>query len=244
MSDRAALYEQLRKEISEFVSELDPAALEKPAPATPGWNVKDIVGHLAADATCAIAGDFPAEFFAAVGDSDVIGVLNDWTGRQVEERKDSSLQELLDEWQISGDELVEMMRGEKPWPDVMLFFVDRVLVTDEAVHQQDIFGALGVNRNRDGEPIRQALRTFSAGVALRLGSTDLAPLKIDFGEDSYTHGEGEPGATVRATPFELFRALSGRRNPEQIAAYDWDGDADPYIPYFYPYGIREDALVE
>ena len=244
MSDRAGLYEQLRSEISEFVSELDPAALEKPAPATPGWNVRDIISHLAADSTYAVAGDFPAEFFAAIGDTSVIGTLNDWTQRQVKERKDRSLQELLDEWQTSGDELIEMMRGEKPWPDGMLFFVDRILVTDAAVHQQDIFGALGLERSRDNEAIRLALRTYSAGIALRLGGTDLEPLCIDFGEDSYTHGDGEPGATVRGTPFELFRALSGRRSPEQIAAYEWDGNAEPYIPYFYPYGIRQDALVE
>jgi hypothetical protein len=38
--------------------------------------------------------------------------------------------------------------------------------------------------------------------------------------------------------------MSGRRSPEQVAAYEWDGDAEPYIPYFYPYGIRSDALVE
>jgi hypothetical protein len=38
--------------------------------------------------------------------------------------------------------------------------------------------------------------------------------------------------------------MSGRRSPEQIAAYDWDGDAEPYIPYFYPYGARTEALVE
>jgi uncharacterized protein (TIGR03083 family) len=244
MSDRAAMYEQLRKEISEFVSGLDPAELDKPVPATPGWKVKDVIRHLAADATCVVSGDFPAEFFSALGDESAIGVLNNWTGRQVEERDGRSLQELLDEWTVSGDKLIAMMRDEEPWPEGMLFFADRILVTDTAVHQQDIFGALGVKRNRDGPHINFAIRTYSAGVSLRLATTDLSPLCIDFGEDSYTHGDGEPGATVRATPFELFRALSGRRNPEQIAAFEWEGDANAYIPYFYPYGMRRDALVE
>lgn len=66
----------------------------------------------------------------------------------------------------------------------------------------------------------------------------------DFGEKSDVAGDGEPGATVKTNRFEFFRAMSGRRSPDQIRAYEWDGDPEPYIPFFYPYGIREEALVE
>lgn len=244
MSNFADLYEQLRNDISELVSGLEPDELETPVPATPGWNVRDVTAHLAADATYTIGGNIPREFFEALGDSDAVAKLNDWTGRQLEERKDRPLEELLQEWKVSGNDLAAMMRDEKPWPDGSLWFIDRVLVTDAAVHQHDIFGALGISRDRDGAPVKVGFSTYKAGMGLRLTSTGLSPLGFDTGEKSYTFGDGEPGATVRADRFELFRAMSGRRSPEQIAAYDWDGDADPYIPYFYPYGIREDALVE
>jgi uncharacterized protein (TIGR03083 family) len=244
MSDLADLYERLRNDISELVSALEPDDLGTPVPATPGWSVRDVVAHLAADATYAIDGGVPREFFESIGDSEAVAVLNDWTGRQLAERKDRSLQELLDEWTVSGDDLAAMMRGETPWPEGSLFFIDRVLVTDAAVHQHDIFGALGINRDRDSAPIKIGLRTYTAGVGLRLTAAGLAPLRCDVEDKAYSWGDGDPGATVRATGFELFRALSGRRSPEQIVAYDWDGDADPYIPYFYPYGIRKDALVE
>lgn len=244
MADIAEIYEQLRYEISELVAGLEPEAIEASVPATPDWTIKNIVAHLAADASCVIEGDFPREFFEAFGEPDAVAKVNDWTDRQVREREGHSLEELLQEWKRSGTEMVTMMRGEKPWPEGMLVFVDRILVTDATVHQQDIFGALGINQAREAAPIKIALSGYIATMGWRLSATGLPPLRFDVGDKSYVTGEGEAGATVSATRFELFRAMSGRRSPEQIAAYGWEGDAEPYIPYFYPYGIRQDSLVE
>lgn len=238
------LYEQLRADISELVAGLEPAKLETDVPATPGWSIRDIVAHLAADATYLINDDFPREFFEAFGEADAVVVLNDWTSRQLEEREGRSLEELLQEWKTSGTEVAAMMRGEQPWPQDNFVFADRVLLTDATVHQQDIFGALGIERARDSAPIKIGLSGYLATMGWRLAAAGIAPLRFDLGEKAYSAGEGEPGATVRASRFELFRAMSGRRSPEQIAAYDWDGDADPYIPYFFPYGIRKEPLVE
>lgn len=244
MADLSELYEQLRNDISELATGLEPNALEKPVPATPRWGIRDVIAHLAANATYAIRGDFPSAFFAALGESDAVAVLNDWTARQLEERKDRSLQELLQEWETSAKDLVAMMRSEKPWPEGNVMFIDRALLTDAAVHQQDIFGALGIERARESAAIKVGLSGYIATMGWRFASSGVPPLRFDVGEKSYTAGDGKPSATVRASRFELFRATSGRRSPEQIAAYEWDGDPEPYIPYFYPYGIREEALVE
>lgn len=244
MAEIAGLYEQLRNDISELVAGLDPDVIETPVPATPGWNIRNIVTHLAADASCVVADDFPREFFEAIGESSSVAKVNNWTARQLAEREGRSLEELLQEWKTSGNEVAAMMRGEKEWPEGAVMFADRVLFTDVAVHQQDIFGALGIERGRDAAPIRIGLRTYEVGVGWRTAAADIAPLRFDLGDKSYTAGEGEPGATVSASRFELFRALSGRRSPDQIRAYEWDGDPEPYVPFFYPYGIREDALVE
>ncbi len=244
MADIADLYEGLRDEISELVSGLEPQELETAVPATPGWCIRDIVAHLAADATYVINGDFPREFFDNFGDAAVVATLNDWTAGQLEERKGRSLEELLQEWKTSGTEVAAMMRGENVWPDDTMVFADRVLLTDATVHQQDIFGALEIERARDSAPIKVGLSGYIATMGWRLAPAGIAPLRFDLGEKSYTAGDGEPGATVTAARFELFRAMSGRRSPQQIADFDWDGDPEPYIPYFYPYGIRPDALVE
>jgi hypothetical protein len=84
---------------------------------------------------------------------------------------------------------------------------------------------------------------YIATMGFRLSSVGIPPLAFDYGKTSVT-GEGEPAATVRASRFEFFRSLSGRRSPDQIRAYDWAGDPEPYIHYFYPYGVRADALIE
>lgn len=244
MADVADLYEELRNEISELVAGLDPEDLEKPVPATPGWAIRDVVTHLAADATCAIGGDFPNEFFQAFGESAAVEKVNAWTERQLADRQGHSLEELLQEWKTSSTELMPLMRGEKPWPEGTMPFAERILLTDITVHQQDIFGALGIDRARDGAPIRMGLSAYVVGMGWRLAGAKLPPLRFEVEDKSYTAGEGDPGATVRASRYELFRAMSGRRSPEQIAAYDWNGEAEPYIPYFYPYGIRAEALVE
>ena len=61
---------------------------------------------------------------------------------------------------------------------------------------------------------------------------------------TYTCGSEGVGASLRVSRFELFRALSGRRSPAQIRAWDWTGEPDPYLSMFAPYGVRADALVE
>src|SRR5918999_3011809 len=130
MADIADLYEQLRNDISELVAGLDPDVLESPVPATPGWNIRNIVTHLTADATCVIAGDFPREFFEAIGEDSAVARVNEWTARQLKDREDRSLEELLQEGKKSGTELGDMMRGEKPWPEGTFIFADRALLTD------------------------------------------------------------------------------------------------------------------
>jgi hypothetical protein len=38
--------------------------------------------------------------------------------------------------------------------------------------------------------------------------------------------------------------MSGRRSPDQIRAYDWNGDPEPFVDLFYIYGVRKEPLVE
>ena len=244
MAEIADIYEELRNDIAQLVAGLEPDELDKTVPATPEWTIKDIVTHLTGDATCTIAGDFPREFFESFGEPDAVAKVNAWTSRQLEARRGRSLEDLLQEWKSSSIELTAMMRGEKPWPEGNVPFADRVLLTDLAVHQQDIFGALGIERAREAAPIKIGLSGYIATMGWRLSAAGIPPLRFDVGDKSYTAGEGDAAATVHASRFELFRAMSGRRNTEQVRAYEWDGDAEPYIPYFYPYGIREKALVE
>jgi hypothetical protein len=184
------------------------------------------------------------DFFASIGAPESVAKLNAWTDEHVRSRAERSVSEVLDEWEASSKTIVDMMRGHTPWPDGVPWFADRVLVTDLGVHQHDIYGALGIMRDRDAAPDRIGVAGYVAVMDMRLKAAGAPALAIEADERSWTIGGVEPATTLRASRFELSRALSGRRNADQIRAYDWDGDPEPFIGFFYLYGSRSEALVE
>lgn len=244
MADIAEVYSVTRQELAGFVAKLSEEDLERPVPATPGWSVRDVVAHLAGVVVSTTGGDFPLEFFAALGSAPAVKVLNEWTGRQVDDGRSRSVQDLLDRWEDAAATITPMLRGEVPWPDGVVPFAGHALVTDLAVHQQDVYGAMGLVKDRDAAPVRIGFATYRAGVDLRLKAAGGPGLRFVTEHKDVVAGAGEPAATVRAARFELFRALSGRRSPEQLRSYEWDGDPEPFLELFYPYGVRAEDLVE
>jgi uncharacterized protein (TIGR03083 family) len=244
VGDLADVYEDGRKGQSDLVAGLSEDEVHKPVPATPGWRIRDVIAHLAGDAACVMTGDFPRTFFQAFGDEAAIASLNEWTAGQVAQRDGASISEILAEWEESSSTIVEMMRAALAWPDGIPAFADRVLITDLGVHQHDIYGALGLVRDREGPPVKIGVSGYVAILDMRLQSAGGPALLIEADEKNWIVGGDEPAATLRCSRFELFRALSGRRNPDQFRAYDWGGDPEPFMHYFYPYGVRAETLVE
>ena len=244
MADLGVLYDDVRRNIADYVRSLDESDLTRALPAAPAWTIRDVVSHLAGDVACVLAGDFPNEFFAAFGEPEGVVALNRWTDTHIQARRQRGLDDVLNEWEANAAPLVAMMSGSRPWADGIPPFAGNILLTDITVHQHDIYGAFGDERDRDSAAIRIANAGYIIGMGWRLAPAGVPPLRVIAGDSDRVAGDGEPAATVRASRFDMFRALSGRRNPDQIAAFEWDGDPAPYIPYFYPYGIRADALVE
>ncbi len=244
MADLQEIYDVTRKELANLVSSLPERDLERPVVATPGWSIHDVIAHMAGAAECIAAGQFPQEFFFALGSERGIATLNKWTRQHVADRGERPLQEVLDAWESAASAIAPMIRGDVPWPDGVLPFAGHVLVTDVGVHQQDIYGTLGIVKDRDSAPIRIGIGAYVAGIDLRIKASDGPSLRLVTESKDVVAGGGEPAATVRAPRFELFRALSGRRNPDQVRAYEWEGDPEPFLEFFYPYGVREEALVE
>lgn len=243
MGDLAAVYDGLRSDISELLRSLPEEDLGRSVPATPDWTVRDVAAHLAGDATCTIAADYPKAFFQNFAAPDAVVELNKWTDRQIRERRDMPLEDILAEWEKSALTLTAMMRGETSWPEE-LPFADRVMITDATVHQHDLFGALGRVPDKTSAGVRIASAGYVAMVDWRLRGDGAGCLRFDSGEKIWVAGGEEPDAIVRAERWELFRALSGRRSPDQIEGYDWTGDPGPFIGYFYPYGVRQQPLHE
>ena len=240
MADLADVYDETRQRISTVVSSLDDAALERPAPATPGWTIRDLVAHVTGDLAALLANDLPATFFTSLGDPAEVAKLNTWTEQMVVERRNRPVADVLDEWATLTPKAWSLLASSGQ--DELLGFADRVLTTDVAVHEQDINGALDVVRERDCAALRIGLSTYVTAMGWRLNG--LQPVQFVTESKTYLAGDGEPAVSARVDRFELVRALSGRRSPEQVRAWDWTGDPDPYLSFFYLYGPRPEPLVE
>ena len=102
-------------------------------------------------------------------------------------------------------------------------------VADVWNHEQDLLGALGRPGSNDPAVEHTAIEGYAPMVGGGWSAAGVAPLRVVAGDPHVLSGEGEPGATVTGPPYELARALAGRRTEAQLRAFTWDGDADPYI---------------
>ena len=241
MADLAAVYDETRQRITAVIAALDDATLQRPVPAAPDWMIRDLAGHLAGDLAAVLADDLPSSFFANFGDPAEVATLNAWTDRMVTERRARPIADVLDEWETLTPKAWAVVAGAANGPG-MVSFADAVLTTDCAVHEQDLYGALGVDQARDSAALRVGTSSYVNVLGMRLNG--LAPVQFVTPEKTYLAGAGDPAVSARVSRFELFRALSGRRSPDQIRSWDWTGDPDPYLELFYLYGPRTEPVVE
>src|SRR5215211_9168179 len=97
MTDYAQTYSALRSRVSNLVREADDEQLERHAPAAPDWRVRDLVAHLSG-------------ITADVNAGNLDGVATDaWTARQVDTRRDWSIEQLLDEWDTEAAKVEAVM---------------------------------------------------------------------------------------------------------------------------------------
>lgn len=205
--DPAELYAEARARIVSLVrgDDVDPAT---PVPACPDWTVGDVVAHLAGATADVEAGR-------------IEGVATDeWTARQVRERKGQSIAASLAEW----DEHVSAL-------DAAFSFElgQTMLVTDVYSHEQDLRGALGRPGARDAAQAVFVVDRFLPGWSDKIRAAGLPALRVRVGDVDRVLGDGDPTGTLTISPWELVRAATGRRTPAQLRTYDWDGDPDTWL---------------
>src|SRR5687768_14546284 len=119
MGEYGDLYARGRARIIELAGAGDPASV---VPTCPAWTVKDTVAHCAGVASDILAGNLDG----APGDP--------WTAAQVDARRDTSLDEIVAEWQEAGPQIDGMIDSFGPAGAQLLF--------DLATHEHDIRLAL------------------------------------------------------------------------------------------------------
>jgi uncharacterized protein (TIGR03083 family) len=239
-------YAETKAGMLRSIGEPDSPAWSTRVPATPAWDVLDVVAHVTGLAVDGATGAMPGEvnLLEQFRDPDVVAARDGYADGQVLRRRGRGPSAVIGEWDAAEPALLEQLRGGTTGPGALPFGFDFVLVTDLCVHADDVAIALGLPANRDTAASRVALAGYAFGVDYRIRALGLPALALCYEGKERTLGDGPPAATVAADRWELLRVLAGRRSRDQILGLDWTGDPDPYLPLLPAYGEREDALTE
>ena len=200
-----AAYERVR----DLLSGVDAQRAATRVPACPDWTVRELLAHMVGLGADVARNDEPDDHNSV------------WTQRQVDERRDRSVADLLEEWATIVEPLQRWMRDNTSRP-----------LGDIVIHEQDLRGALRVPGAKDTAGLA-ALRDRMVG-DFGAEVQDLAPVALIGDEWSWcSSGAPEDAAVVvRASDFDLTRALMTRRSESQLRGWTERGDIGPYLPGF------------
>jgi uncharacterized protein (TIGR03083 family) len=205
MSESHAIsYRALRGRVRDLIESAEPAAMEGPSPATPSWTAHDVLAHIVGVTDDVVNGRLD-------------GIATDaWTGAQVEARRSVPAAALLDEWDVNAPQF-EQMIGSVPME------IAGQALFDAATHEHDIRCALGRPGARESDALALAWEWVVA--TRQTGGAPTIRFVTEHGDEVV--GEGEPVATVKASRFEILRAITGRRSLSEMESYGWDPSCLP-----------------
>ena len=216
-ADLAGLYRDTKERVTALVTCLEPAELDAPVPACPGWSVADVVAHLSAVTDDAVAGRLtgpPSE---------------EQTAEQVARWRGRPIGDVVGAWTDLAPQFEELIAAFEVWPAVL----------DLASHEQDIRGALGRPGGRDTEVVR-------VGAERLIGLLQPpVPLVVRVEDAEFRVGPDDGAAlALETTRFETLRWRLGRRSRAQLAALTWSADPAPVLDHLVVFGPSPEDIHE
>ena len=235
----AAAYEDGLRRLVALVDGLPDRSLRTRVPACPLWSVSDLVAHLCGVAEDSTRGQFFDGAAQAWAAPELATQREAWTAGQVEARRGLDRHRLVAELERHGQALVRALRrGDTAATDVPGWML-AAPVADLAAHLDDLCEALGLPPTPETHVARYGFGSYRAWLGERIAGRGLAPLRLTDHADPASvwllGGDGEPGASLEADGYELFRAISGRRRLEDVRSWSWGGDPSAYLPLLSPY---------
>jgi uncharacterized protein (TIGR03083 family) len=196
--------------VGELTESLDETTSRTLVPPCPRWSVHDVVAHLVGVVVDAMAGRLD-------------GVATDpWTQAQVEARKEQSIPQMLASWSTAAPPFEGMLDEIGP--------VGRQAVLDAVTHEHDIRTALGETSARQSDAVIIGYE-FGAPAFLEDAEGHGARIRLE-GAGVQAFGPLDAPLRLQGSPFDLMRALTGRRSLEQIHAMAWSGECEPILDVF------------
>jgi len=151
------------------------------------------------------------------------GIASDvWTAAQVDARRDRTIDDMLDGWDEQAEAFENLLDGAGA--------TGRQGVTDIVTHEHDLRGALGEPGARESDAVRIGARFVAPGLVFAASERNI-DLQI-ITTDGWSTGNDKASLTLEGTPFELLRAMTGRRSEDQLRELNWSGDCEGIIPAF------------
>lgn len=198
-------------------------------PACPEWTTTDVVRHLAgisADLTNRVLDGFASD---------------KWTATQVSSRRGLTLDEVITAWRTTIDGAVDVLdtidaQGLADQLNSVLgpippSVIPAMAVSDILHHEFDLRNAFGDTSGRDLIEVHVAAGGHVRSLRPIFAAMGLPTIRIEASNTGQTWGIGrdQPVATASASSFELLRGIGGRRTRDEMLAWDWDGDGEPFV---------------
>ena len=206
-ADCGRLYERTRLHLLHLLAGLSEVQLAAPVPATPAWSVHDVLAHVVGITVDLRLGRY------GPGDQEA------WTAQQVSERRHRSVAELAAEWDAEAPTFEEGLA-------LFGYEMGSHFLGDLLHHVADVRHALGLPRLPHDLALDVALDFYLDSFHGSLVEAGIGSVVVMTRGERYELGEGPVVATLTVEPYELFRALGGRRTETQIHAFEWQGDVD------------------
>jgi uncharacterized protein (TIGR03083 family) len=230
-------YKEGLHELRHLLEGISDLQLIAPVPACPEWNVGELVAHLVGVAADSARGAYFAAALDAWQDPAVAKARDEWTAGHLDLHTSRTREALLRDIDLHGNRLVMLTRRGQDTTGDGSRWLALAPLGDLSVHLGDLREALGLPPDETGPVARSGFALYRDWLHDRLRQCGMPALRLVDGHREWVVGDGEAGATVTATGYELFRMISGRRSAGQISAFRWTGDPAPYLPMISPYPL-------
>jgi len=200
-------YARVRAELVGALRSIDPATAATHVPACPAWTVREVAAHV-----CGLNAELLADIPGPLGSDEA-------TSRQVADRSDASLGEVLDDWEemapaIGARFAAEPERATALLADLVVHAHDLKEVLDQPTAAADAATPVSAQRYI---PLLQERVLAETNAALTV--------ELDGGSNSpASPSDAAAALTVRTSSHLFLRGVTGRLRRSEVEAFDWSDD--------------------
>ncbi len=200
-------YAKVRDELIAALDTLDDGAASQSVPSCPEWNVKDVVAHI-----CGLNEEKLAGVQGSLGSDEA-------TVRQVTARSGMTLGQIVDEWRSLAEPVGEFMAGDQ--------IAATAFLADLVIHVYDLAEVLGQTTTAAAVATPMSAHRYISLLQERVADRVAIALDIELTDGTTwpaPQGTADRNVTLRATPHDFLRSVTGRRTRAEVEALDWSID--------------------